>query len=490
MKIAIIGISGQVGALIAQEAFNREFEVFHIPVDENDHADTGIPVLGQNVFNLTLHDISGVDAIVNAFEQADPGSASQYSEIMRVLISLLENRPNIRLIAVGDAGTLYVDEQRTKTAGTSPEDQKILQYKLEAADLLKNSKISWSIFTPALRFDLSGPRTGKYELGSDVVIKNSEKESYISGKDYAIALLDELEDKQFENRRFTAVSEKDPDKAAKIIMFDDKTNDYPGASQWRSPFCYELQGKSFHLVMDDGTEGTLWFMTGETLYWAEVGSKGRSDRYDCLKSDEDTYLINLEVAGAVPRTGLTIVLDLEQSIVTAVFTYQGNNRRYPDMLENRIVFGAIKEPGKPLTRKRHGYTTELAGTRIRWRYTTLRFSIIHVYAFPQYMRIAFPGMDESSVMARELRENPYDEPTTFIKVKENLYLVSCLEQHNTERGGIGNNMLFLIDTARLHDVGRSFGLDKKLKPENYMFSAIGELVDAQDSDQEQSKYRV
>ena len=34
-------------------------------------------------------------------------------------------------------------------------------------------------------------------------------------------------------------------------------------------------------------------------------------------------------------------------------------------------------------------------------------------------------------------------------------------------------MTFLIDTARLHDVGRSFGLGGTGAPENYLFCAIG-----------------
>ena len=52
-------------------------------------------------------------------------------------------------------------------------------------------------------------------------------------------------------------------------------------------------------------------------------------------------------------------------------------------------------------------------------------------------------------------------------------------------------MTFLIDTARLHDVGRSFGLNGNKEPENYIFAAIGEWAEPGDGlEDEPSAYRV
>ncbi|MCE5342840.1 MAG: hypothetical protein LLF96_04520, partial [Eubacteriales bacterium] len=57
------------------------------------------------------------------------------------------------------------------------------------------------------------------------------------------------------------------------------------------------------------------------------------------------------------------------------------------------------------------------------------------------------------------------------------------EQSMARRGVVGNSLLFLMDTDRLHDVGRSFGHTGQFggqgyHPENYLFGAYGEFVTA------------
>ena len=47
-----------------------------------------------------------------------------------------------------------------------------------------------------------------YELGGDVIKVNSKGESYISYADLAIAIIDEVKNGAFINKRFTAVGER------------------------------------------------------------------------------------------------------------------------------------------------------------------------------------------------------------------------------------------------------------------------------------------
>ena len=76
--------------------------------------------------------------------------------------------------------------------------------------------------------------------------------------------------------------------------------------------------------------------------------------------------------------------------------------------------------------------------------------------------------------------DPYDEPAFYVKLKPGLYLVGCMEKNMACRGMTGNSMLFVIDTKRVHDVGRSFGhagLETgHVRPENYIYGAFGEFV--------------
>jgi hypothetical protein len=78
-----------------------------------------------------------------------------------------------------------------------------------------------------------------------------------------------------------------------------------------------------------------------------------------------------------------------------------------------------------------------------------------------------------------LEKNPYDEPAWYVKIKENVYLVSVLEQNMARLGNGGNSLLFLIDAERVHDVGRSFGhagQAPEFVPENYIFGAYGDFM--------------
>lgn len=257
--------------------------------------------------------------------------------------------------------------------------------------------------------------------------------------------------------------------------------EFEGASQYRGAFCYELAGRSLHLIMDDGHEYLILFSDGSTLAWSQDSSAFHTEHYECLKADETIYFINVELQGMSHRMGASLILDDEQHLVTLAILHQGNNPQEPDLITQEFVFGAVKTDGQPLPKKRQGYTSDLVGKRIRWRYSP-DFMITHVYYSPFYIRAAeIGGPDRPKPTPEQIaaaRQHPYDEICAYIKIRKGFYLVSFIEQNMTRRGGIGNNMMLLIDTARLHDFGRSFGLarqkDGSIGTENYFFSAIGE----------------
>lgn len=462
MRIGIIGATGKAGTLIAEEAYKRGHQITAIVRDGTKVKNKNYDIIEKDVFSLTAADLKGFDAVVNAFG-SPMGMEIQHQTVMLTLINIMEELPNVRFLIIGGAATLYTDETMTHTfLEDIPDEYRAVPASMaKAFEALKKSDAgNWTFFSPAFTFDPNGVRTGAYTLGTDVAILNEEGESYISYADYAIAMVDEIENKQFVGKRFTAVS-KHVQQAEKKEAESPK---FEGISQYRGPMVYELAGKSFHLIMDHGEDFVLQFLTGEILAWSEWSKPLKWEKYDCLKADDTTYLVNFEVADASPRTGMTIVLDLEQRLVTVVKAYQGTSRKYPNLVTNDIDFGAIQTPGMELPKKRHGYTTDLSGKRIFWNYGA--FALTHVYTDSNYIRIG-EGMGEIPESAA------YDERCHYIKVKENIYLLSFLEDNLTYAGKTGNNMLILANTARLHDVGRSFGLGLTGAPENYMFAAIG-----------------
>lgn len=211
MKIGIIGATGKAGSLIVQEASERGHEVTAIVRNAAKLSGQQVTVLEKDVFNLKAEDLQQFDVVVNAFG-APAGQEHLHVEAGKVLIEALKSTPNIRLIVVGGAGSLFVDEAQTVRLLDTPEFPK--EYFATASNQGKNledlqnaSDIKWTFISPAAFFNPEGKKTGTYQKGKDQLIVNSKGDSYVSYADFAIAVLDEIESPQHINERFTLVSE-------------------------------------------------------------------------------------------------------------------------------------------------------------------------------------------------------------------------------------------------------------------------------------------
>jgi putative NADH-flavin reductase len=511
MKIGVIGATGKAGSLIAKEAYNRGNEVTAIVRDKSRLRTKNYKVIEKSIFYLTKDDVKDFDAVVNAF--GTPFNKNlEYLHLttVRCLIDLFEQLPEVRFIMVGGAGSLYTDKSMAHRVveGIPKEWAGVPTYMAKGLELLRASKVNWTYFSPAKEFDPKGARTGKYTLGTEYVILNEDGESYLSYEDYAVAMMDELEKKSFVRKRFTAVSkrvkkekeEKEEEVPTVVETVPEEKKDKPkeedkpafeGLSQYRGAFVHELANRTFQLIMDNGNDYVIQFLSGEVLEWAEKGQPFKWETYECLKIDEETYFVNFEMTNTPCRIGMTLVFDLEDSLVTAVVAKQKDNKRYPDMVSNEFIFGAIKVDGKKLPLKRHGFTDDLIGKQILWKYSP-EFSIVHVYYHSNYIRVGrIPGAPRNIEMEAAFRQHPYDEVCRYIKIKKNIYLVSFCEQNFTKIGKTGNCLTILMDISRLHDVGRSFGLGMGGRPENYLFSAIGKMVESDKTiEAEPSVYRI
>ncbi|MBO4407386.1 MAG: MoaF N-terminal domain-containing protein, partial [Clostridia bacterium] len=162
---------------------------------------------------------------------------------------------------------------------------------------------------------------------------------------------------------------------------------FEGMSIFRPPLCYELSGKEFTLVMDDGYDRKAVFADRKTLLFGKAEDEPESFACDCLKADRSTYFVNFEVPGLTPRTGITLILDLEQSLVTMVTAHLGQDPKFPRMPAVEFLFGAIRREDGTVPTIRHGYTPDLVGRAIDWNYGT--FDVVHVYSSERYYRVAF-----------------------------------------------------------------------------------------------------
>lgn len=211
MNIAIIGAAGKAGSRILEEAKKRGHQVTAIVRNPEKLADPDLAFIQKDLFDLTREDLASFDVVVNAFS-APQDKENLHVEAGRKLIQLLSGVKGTRLIVVGGAGSLYVDEAKTLRVVDTPDFPKI--FFATASNQAKNldelkatTALNWTFVSPSALFAL-GKRTGHYKTGKDHLLTNSEGKSYVSYEDYAAAVVDEIEKPEHFNERFTVVSEE------------------------------------------------------------------------------------------------------------------------------------------------------------------------------------------------------------------------------------------------------------------------------------------
>ena len=194
MKIAIIGANGKSGTNLVNEALKQGYDVTAI-VRNKEHKNEGVKVVYKDVFELTKADLEGFDAVISAFAAWTPETFPLHKKVAAHLANLLEGS-DIRLLVVGGAGTLFVDNKGTMAMDTPDFPAAYIGVAKATAEsyfeLKGRSDLLWTYVSPAGDYDANGTRTGKYVLGGDNLILNSKNESYISYADLAIAIIDEL----------------------------------------------------------------------------------------------------------------------------------------------------------------------------------------------------------------------------------------------------------------------------------------------------------
>ncbi|MFJ7646996.1 NAD(P)-dependent oxidoreductase [Lysinibacillus sp. NPDC097279] len=209
MKIGVIGATGKAGQKIVEEALQRGHEVTAI-VRSASKVKEDIKVIEKDVLNLTQQDVQDFDVVVNAFG-APFGQEALHVKVGRHLINIF-NGITTKLFVVGGAGSLFVDPEKTIRVMDTPDFPEMFfaTAKNQGENLtdLQASSITWTFLSPSAMFDPEGPRTGSYTTGNDHLLVNASGESYVSYSDFAIAVLDEIENPQNINKRFTVSSTK------------------------------------------------------------------------------------------------------------------------------------------------------------------------------------------------------------------------------------------------------------------------------------------
>ncbi|MFC6314574.1 NAD(P)-dependent oxidoreductase [Lapidilactobacillus achengensis] len=210
MKIGIIGATGHVGRFITNEALRRKHEVVGIVRNVPEETTPGLTYLQKDLFNLTSADIADFDVLVDSYN-APENEENLHVATMKHLVGILQDA-DTRLLVVGGAGSLYVDNKlQTKLYETDdfPADFKATAANMSAAlDYLRNAKnVRWTYLSPSKDFLVNGARTGRYKVGQEQLLIGKYGKSEISMADYAIAMLDEIEEPEHQQQRFTVCAD-------------------------------------------------------------------------------------------------------------------------------------------------------------------------------------------------------------------------------------------------------------------------------------------
>jgi len=207
MKVALYGATGNSGSRILKELIARGHQVTAIVRDPAKLPEPGPGVVVKRD-DLTepkkiAAAINGAEAVVSAYAPPQDDTDAIVGVTQRQ-IDALNGASNARLLVVGGAGGLFVAPGVTLVdSGYLPAAYlPIATAHVKAFNLLRASSIDWTYLAPAAYFT-PGERTGKFRLGKDELIANAQQESRISMEDYAIALVDELEQPRHRRERFS-----------------------------------------------------------------------------------------------------------------------------------------------------------------------------------------------------------------------------------------------------------------------------------------------
>ena len=211
-KIVIIGATGYVGSAILKEALGRGHQVKAIVRDPSKLTliHPHLKVVGGSVTDTYFlsRELAKSDAVISAFNPgwSNPNIYEETLEGYGSILCAVRNSGVHRFLMVGGAGSLLVAPGR-QLMDEPDVPKKLLpgirgMAKVYTDLLLPEKSVDWVFLSPAANM-APGERTGKFRLGKDELIVDESGDSNISVEDFAVAMIDELEQEKHHQERFT-----------------------------------------------------------------------------------------------------------------------------------------------------------------------------------------------------------------------------------------------------------------------------------------------
>ena len=211
-NVVLIGASGFVGTAILNELLNRGHKVTAIVRDAKKMtvSNPNLTIVEADVTDTdALKEAGkGKDAVISAY---NPGWKNPhiYEDTLKNYPLIVESAKHAgvkRLLIVGGAGTLFyapgkmVMDADDVPAQLLPGIKSLGEFYLNT--LRKEKDIDWIFLSPAANMT-PGKRTAKFRIGKDDLVVDANGDSNISVEDFAVAMVDELEQEKHHKERFT-----------------------------------------------------------------------------------------------------------------------------------------------------------------------------------------------------------------------------------------------------------------------------------------------
>lgn len=199
MKIALFGAGGAIGQSIAEEALSRGHQVTAVVRDPSKFklVNEKLTVVKGDAADAesVAKTVAGHDAAISAV--GPTGADTDQGFLVKVAHSLINGLKKAgvsRLVVVGGAGSLEVAPGvQLVDAPVFPAAWRgIALAHRDSLDVFRTADLDWTYISPAAYIE-PGERTGRYRKGTTQLITDEQGNSRISIPDYAIALLDEVE---------------------------------------------------------------------------------------------------------------------------------------------------------------------------------------------------------------------------------------------------------------------------------------------------------
>lgn len=207
MDVVVLGASGTIGKAIVQEALKRKHEV---TAAVRNPESISIEHERLHITTVNILDAASVADVVRGHEEVisaygpKPGDENDLINAAKALVEGMQIAGLNRLLVVGGAGSLKTEsgvllmDTPDFPVGIRP----LADAHARAYEIYKNTELDYTYISPPAVVQ-SGRRTGQFRIGLDRLVFDDNGDSIISVEDFAVAVIDELEEGNFSRERFT-----------------------------------------------------------------------------------------------------------------------------------------------------------------------------------------------------------------------------------------------------------------------------------------------